>query len=1344
MADIVNPVTSGPLGTTPPPAYSGVVRDENGNVVLDQNGQPAIETSSTGTYAGYTGQVNKAAKGHPYLNYKHEYEKNNPKSDYVKNYLNTPFAQALGNDENNYPERLDNEYEANKNKYIAQQVFKNNPIRKGESRGEYLDRLAQYVDETGAARVSHPLENILDQYKNQSKDTKENLWHKSMEGIKHFAINAFDDRAHQLMIRHIANDKNLSRKEKEEALLKYANPSVLSAMASDAADILSPIMIPYNATTGAAYTTAEGEQGYTPLSGLSGDMPANQAPAEYQIMADPLNLLFPLSEGLEVGSKVGRALGTEEGLLSNAHKYNPWAFKPDSEAYYRMIGSEGMQDAMQSGVIRANQNNLVPYEGMTQPLHDAPYFSKGKPWDKSYTGPYMIEAKNIPMEGRPAYPETAYVPESNIMSSDPNLKFYKQDWLQGYKPVNVESKVASRTEKTVEEMVNAARNGDIEAQQKLSQYGLDWDEKPTKYRQVGEEEIDKLFNGETVLPARNGSYLDVSDHPFYWGKENDNFKYHVTFKDEPHFDTQLTGDVRTITKNKEQGEYGIRDGYSLNDVAKIEKMNERTGEWETIYNGVETLPKSTPTNNLMGKIVNRSITPIGYDPFTVAAAPIELATPKFLKFKPQTYATKNRYDAWRLYNGLPPEFNTFSKNADGTLALNDFRIDKNKLEKIVNYPKSSFGTMEIKKQLNFGGVHGNGWITKGIDEQGRKFIDFTDTWDLHPFRTIKGLPKKLKEFEVSSLTGGKPFDLKNRIYYDDAGNFFDHNHNQLIEEIQHFPKGVVKQHEEAYVPMLSTPNVAGTKQMDVLRDWDKAVNQKFMKGTGTAMGTIFTGIGLFTHYEQEKLKKQRELEKKHKSVPTKTVPSILQNYQGLKQHEDGGYLDMGGVPPLYVTSVNDPRYQAYKDSAYLYNNSIQSAINLKKMMSANPSGVIKLSPSNQAANDAYKRGQQILRYNKGRNYIGNTIRPVNFESYSILNNDAFTKALPIYNDSYIDPNPQDQGAVMTGLIPMYPRPKRQVIVTPPIQNTPGRQVARQTTRLLNPVPVATVKQPVTTQVPHITTMRPLIVPAGDPRLQSYQDSLVLHNSTGQILNALHEWNKNPTEENRQKYFKAQDLNVGENLHGTNKWSKHAPTNLHTPMWTRENAPDGDPDWYYTYKKPVQKVFVQGSIEAENSVHQQELADAGYNITVDGVWGPESQKAWDDYAKRNPKSMVLTTTPSAYPEQKVNQNSQEDKSKQQTPPTPVKQTVPPEPKPTFPAGATIVPDGSLVGGWSPETKKQKGLRTTKEKYKNQDGVLRTRQTIYDSKGNVLETKEDLPGNYRKGGLVKKYSLKNKNK
>ena len=311
--------------------------------------------------------------------------------------------------------------------------------------------------------------------------------------------------------------------------------------------------------------------------------------------------------------------------------------------------------------------------------------------------------------------------------------------------------------------------------------------------------------------------------------------------------------------------------------------------------------------NVLGEVVNRSITPIGYDPFTVLASPAELLTPNFLKFKPKTHATKNRLDAWRLYNGLEPNYNTFSKNADNTLSINDFRIEKDKLQSIVDNPKSSFGTIEIEPEFNFGGVHGNGLITKGVDEQGRKFIDFTDTWDLQPLQPIKGLPKKLKEFEVSSLTGGQPFDLKNRIYYDDAGNFFDHNNNKLIEKVESFPKGVVKENEPADVVMLTTPKIADEKQMDVLKDWENAQNNKYFKGAG--VGAVGTLGGL--SYMHKKSKEKEKSEDSKNEVPKKQNGGEMKFYQNGLDWKPKSMQRGGDAEKI---SINDPRYpELYKN-----------------------------------------------------------------------------------------------------------------------------------------------------------------------------------------------------------------------------------------------------------------------------------------------------------------------------------------------------------------------------------------------------------------------------------------------
>jgi hypothetical protein len=153
---------------------------------------------------------------------------------------------------------------------------------------------------------------------------------------------------------------------------------------------------------------------------------------------------------------------------------------------------------------------------------------------------------------------------------------------------------------TLQETVLKARQGDQKAQKELENYGVEWDEKAVKYRQIGEQEAENLLKGEKIEPTRNGTYLDISDFPSYWGDQNTDFPYRVTFKDSMEFDSQMTSineGGRVTQKNKEQGEYGLHGGYTLQDVAVVEKMTENG--WEVVYdakNGKKTLKPTTTTN----------------------------------------------------------------------------------------------------------------------------------------------------------------------------------------------------------------------------------------------------------------------------------------------------------------------------------------------------------------------------------------------------------------------------------------------------------------------------------------------------------------------------------------------------------------------------------------------------------------------------------------------------------------------------------------------------------------------------------------------------------------------------
>jgi hypothetical protein len=125
---------------------------------------------------------------------------------------------------------------------------------------------------------------------------------------------------------------------------------------------------------------------------------------------------------------------TRETALKNAYRLNPFAFKPNPEAYYRGIGKEGMDDILNSGIIRSKKQNAYP----------EPYFSKGKIGD-AYAKGYFAELNNEPMKGVGSFKtgDLIQTPVSTVSINNPNLKLYQKDWLQGYKQLDVPKPIGS-------------------------------------------------------------------------------------------------------------------------------------------------------------------------------------------------------------------------------------------------------------------------------------------------------------------------------------------------------------------------------------------------------------------------------------------------------------------------------------------------------------------------------------------------------------------------------------------------------------------------------------------------------------------------------------------------------------------------------------------------------------------------------------------------------------------------------------------------------------------------------------------------------------------------------------
>jgi len=198
-------------------------------------------------------------KAPQWLKYKREYEKNNPKSDYINQYLN-PFARSLGNTETNYPKRLDNEYEEKSLNYASEQLVKNKPQGK-LGRAEWLNQMSDKEEE---------LIKRNPKYQSSSwADTKRGL----TSLVEQNPLQTFQN---------ILNSSDYSNREKKEMLKDYTDHPIMSKL-GDAAKILNPLTVPSKMVQ-SAY-----KDDYSFTDALKGKK--NNAGIVEDIVTDPLNLV---------------------------------------------------------------------------------------------------------------------------------------------------------------------------------------------------------------------------------------------------------------------------------------------------------------------------------------------------------------------------------------------------------------------------------------------------------------------------------------------------------------------------------------------------------------------------------------------------------------------------------------------------------------------------------------------------------------------------------------------------------------------------------------------------------------------------------------------------------------------------------------------------------------------------------------------------------------------------------------------------------------------------------------------------------------------------------------------
>lgn len=181
-------------------------------------------------------------------------------------------------------------------------------------------------------------------------------------------------------------------------------------------------------------------------------------------------LVAPIAEPLVLGAMgfdpAGSVIKKVPNVINQTYKINPWAFKPNPESYYRVVGKDAINDALESNLIRTKSNNVKSNKGIVLNNRPTafPSFSKGKistEYAEGLPEHGLIETtramspSNLGRHGKgttqfPINSEGNYIKEFPLNEAT----LYKKDWLQGYKKIPVEKKPIFSQPEITKEPIN--------------------------------------------------------------------------------------------------------------------------------------------------------------------------------------------------------------------------------------------------------------------------------------------------------------------------------------------------------------------------------------------------------------------------------------------------------------------------------------------------------------------------------------------------------------------------------------------------------------------------------------------------------------------------------------------------------------------------------------------------------------------------------------------------------------------------------------------------------------------------------------------------------------------------
>ena len=192
----------------------------------------------------------------------------------------------------------------------------------------------------------------------------------------------------------------------------------------------------------------------------------NQIASEYMMnnkATGGLEPVYPVFDLMTLGLKAPATAGAraiQAGIKKAPSKINPRYFQPNSNMYYRGIGRQGMEDALESGLFRAKPSDKIPAR-MVDLGPNLGKLDMAKRFNKTYYSPrfniadqygagYIAEVPKDAAKFSKRYKNTDWSMSTRDQIPVSEGRILEKNWWSGYKPVKAYGGSLPKAQKGVE------------------------------------------------------------------------------------------------------------------------------------------------------------------------------------------------------------------------------------------------------------------------------------------------------------------------------------------------------------------------------------------------------------------------------------------------------------------------------------------------------------------------------------------------------------------------------------------------------------------------------------------------------------------------------------------------------------------------------------------------------------------------------------------------------------------------------------------------------------------------------------------------------------------------------